>query len=376
MNPIGVKKKHIVFLPHDYVEEHYVGKLFGWRIASSGVFNVAVQEVADTSLIGEIFDAKPNVIESDCLIGWWDNEKLRFQFKETEYSFEEYDIFSSVFSRNEGILESRELQDVCAIISGCGSVGSLVALELARSGVGHFVLIDNDIVQYHNLCRHQCDIADVGKYKVDALAERIKRIQPRAEIKTSVSVIEQTPKSIFQEYGCDRNSIIVGCADNREADVYANFLAATCEIPFISIGFWERAFAGEIFYYIPNRGMPCYECAIGSTELSARTQANHRFYTIQEDIEKTNFEPGISVDINFVTNIGIKLILDLVNIGNENYTQRLLPHLKQFTLVCNTNNPNIGGEMAEIFAYPLQVTTSLQVGFGSQCKGKCNYEDS
>ena len=31
----------------------------------------------------------------------------------------------------------------------------------------------------------------------------------------------------------------------------------------------------------------------------------------QENLAKVNFEPGISVDINFVTTIGIKLILDI-----------------------------------------------------------------
>ena len=45
------------------------------------------------------------------------------------------------------------------------------------------------------------------------------------------------------------------------------------------------------------------------------------------------------------------------------YTQRLLPHLTQYTLICNTNNPIIGGEQAEIFKYPLQVTTSIIVPY-------------
>ena len=86
------------------------------------------------------------------------------------------------------------------------------------------------------------------------------------------------------------------------------------------------------------------------------------------------FEPGISVDINFITSIGIKLIIDILNSTNEDYTPRLLDNLKQYTLVCNTNNPKIGGEMVEIFSYPLQVTTSLIVGFSKECDGQCKYE--
>ena len=67
------------------------------------------------------------------------------------------------------------------------------------------------------------------------------------------------------------------------------------------------------------------------------------------------------------------LLLDIFNIGNENYTPRLLPTLTQYTLVCNTNDPKIGGEMAEIFSYPLQVTTSLQAGHCASCP-PCDFE--
>ena len=59
------------------------------------------------------------------------------------------------------------------------------------------------------------------------------------------------------------------------------------------------------------------------------------------------------------------MILDLLNRDNENYTQRLIYHLSQYTLICNTNNPKIGGEMAEIFSHPLQVTTSIEVEYAN-----------
>ncbi len=38
---------------------------------------------------------------------------------------------------------------------------------------------------------------------------------------------------------------------------------------------------------------------------------------------------------------------------------RLLGHLSQYTLVCNSNDPRLGGERAEIFFHPLQVTRSI-----------------
>ena len=167
----------------------------------------------------------------------------------------------------------------------------------------------------------------------------------------------------------------MGCADNRTADVYANRIAAYYDAAFLSIGFWERAFAGEIFYYIPGENMPCYRCALGDGgSVSGRVEANHHVYSNQANVEGLKFEPGISVDINFITSIGIKLIIDILNRDNRDYIPRLLGHLKQYTLVCNTSDPAIGGEMVEIFSYPLQVTTSLVVGFGKGCDGICKHE--
>jgi molybdopterin/thiamine biosynthesis adenylyltransferase len=274
----------------------------------------------------------------------------------------------NIFSRNTGILESSIMKEKCAFILGCGSVGSLVALELARAGVGRFVLIDNDVLEYHNLCRHQCSIADVGEYKVYSVARRIREINPEAEVECVNRMVEEAGRNTFDACLRPGGAIFIGCADNRTADVYANSVAIAYGVPFVSIGFWERAFAGEIFYHLPGRDMPCYECAIGAGgELSQRQSSNRRFYTTQEDLANANFEPGISIDINFVTTIGVKLALDILNIGNGGFTPRLLGHLKQYTLVCNTNDPKIGGEMAEIFSYPLQVTTSLCVNYQLPC---------
>ena len=135
-------------------------------------------------------------------------------------------------------------------------------------------------------------------------------------------------------------------------------------------------YAGELFYHIPGRHMPCYECALGSGgDLSARVQANHHVYSNQENLEAVKFEPGISADINFITCIGVKLSLDILNLTNPDYKPRLLDHLQQYTLVCNTSDPEIGGDMVGIFSYPLQVTTSLKVGFRpNQCSDCCRYE--
>lgn len=296
------------------------------------------------------------------LIGWWENQTLHLLQIDTlrEVKIESYALQMDIFSRNVGILESTVMLQKKAVFVGCGSVGSLVAVELAKAGVGNFMLIDNDVFGYHNICRHQCGIYDVGRFKTDALADRIFQINPYATVMKKNCMIQEIDRGEMEDF-CNEDTIIIGGADNREGDLYASDFALENKMPFISIGCWERAFAGEIFYCLPN-GMPTYRDFLKAMGyISGRVTQNRRFYTTEEDLEKVSFEPGISADVNFITIIGVKIILDLLNRSTPGFIQRLVPHLTQYTLVCNTNNPQIGGEQAEIFKYPLQVTTSIYI---------------
>lgn len=300
---------------------------------------------------------------ADMLVGYWAEDKLHLieVATMTEVMIETYTLKLDIFSRNTGILESDIMCDKSALFNGVGSVGSFIAQELAKAGVGKFMLIDNDTFNYHNICRHQCGIYDVGKYKTDAVAEKILQINPYAQVIKHNAMIQDVDIDEIKAF-CGKNTIIIGGADNREADLYANQFAISQGCTFMSIGCWERAYAGEIFYSIPSDGMPTYDDfieAIGG--LSGRVTQNRRFYTTEEDLEKVSFEPGISADINFVSIIAVKMAIDLLNKDNPNYTQKLIPYLTEYTLVCNTNNTKIGGENAEIFSYPLQVTTSIRV---------------
>lgn len=296
------------------------------------------------------------------LIGWWENQTLHLLQIDTlrEVKIESYALQMDIFSRNVGILESTVMLQKKAVFVGCGSVGSLVAVELAKAGVGNFMLIDNDVFGYHNICRHQCGIYDVGRFKTDALADRIFQINPYATVMKKNCMIQEIDRGEMEDF-CNEDTIIIGGADNREGDLYASDFALENKMPFISIGCWERAFAGEIFYCLPN-GMPTYRDFLKAMGyISGRVTQNRRFYTTEEDLEKVSFEPGISADVNFITIIGVKIILDLLNRSTPGFIQRLVPYLTQYTLVCNTNNPQIAGEQAEIFKYPLQVTTSIYI---------------
>lgn len=370
---VTMKPRHrrlpTVHYPAEIEEKKYVGPLYGYYHPESNEYNVVSCENAAGSLllIGCIADADVATTNNQ-LVGKWEADQLIFYQAKQRCQKIPYQLLLNVFSRNSGILETDQMLRKRVIISGLGSVGSLVALELARAGVGGFMLVDNDTLAYHNLCRHQCGIESVGRFKVSAMRDMIQRINPHAEVTIVPHILEEVSKAQFDGF-IDKETLVVGCADNREGDLYANHISILYDVPFVSIGFWERAFAGEIFYSIPGK-TPCYECVFGrgTPEVSKRSSENHRYYTEKEDLAQTRFVPGISTDINFITTVGIKLVLDLLNMNVDSYIPRLLDSLSQFTILCNTNKTQIAGEMVDIFSYPLQISTSINIDYDRSCK--------
>ena len=76
-------------------------------------------------------------------------------------------------------VEKLKTSHVC--LFGCGGVGGFAAEALARSGVGTFDLVDNDVVSLTNLNRQIIAThKSIGRKKTTLLAERIHDINPDA----------------------------------------------------------------------------------------------------------------------------------------------------------------------------------------------------
>ncbi len=67
-------------------------------------------------------------------------------------------------------------------IAGLGGLGSTVAVALARAGVGRLIIADFDKIEKDNLNRQQYFIDQIGKSKVDAMIENLRRINPDVKV--------------------------------------------------------------------------------------------------------------------------------------------------------------------------------------------------
>lgn len=90
------------------------------------------------------------------------------------------------FSRTELLLGDeglKKLQQATVAIIGVGGVGSFTAEALARCGVGKLILVDYDDICLTNINRQLHALSPtIGQAKVGVMAERIKQINPKAEV--------------------------------------------------------------------------------------------------------------------------------------------------------------------------------------------------
>ena len=75
------------------------------------------------------------------------------------------------------------LKNATVMVVGCGAVGSFAVEALARSGIGHIVLVDFDVVEESNINRQIFAMSStIGKPKVDVACARIRDINPDADV--------------------------------------------------------------------------------------------------------------------------------------------------------------------------------------------------
>ena len=130
-------------------------------------------------------------------------------------------------------------------VVGCGSLGSKIATMLARSGVGSFFLVDDDLFLPDNLVRHDLDWREAGLHKADALAQRLFRVRSSVEVQTRLQQLGGQDSSSAAEgiltslVECD---LLIDATANPVATNLLAGLVASVPISVV----WAEVFAGGI----------------------------------------------------------------------------------------------------------------------------------
>lgn len=117
-------------------------------------------------------------------------------------------------------------------VFGVGGVGGFACEALVRSGVGHFDLIDKDVVDITNLNRQIIAThKTVGRDKVEVMKERMLEINPNADItvRKSFFLPENSSEFPFEEY-----DYVIDAVDTVTAKIELVMRASEKNVPIIS----------------------------------------------------------------------------------------------------------------------------------------------
>ena len=121
------------------------------------------------------------------------------------------------------------------LIVGCGAMGSALASNLARAGVGHLRIVDRDYVEGNNLQRQVLyDEQDVrrGMPKAAAAAENLRRVNSQIEIEPVIADVTADNVEELLE-GVD---VALDGTDNFETRYLLNDACLKSDIPWIYNG--------------------------------------------------------------------------------------------------------------------------------------------
>jgi len=176
------------------------------------------------------------------------------------------------WSRTQGALGGREVwnrwvRHPMAVI-GLGRSGSLVAESLAGSGVRSLCLIDPDVIEVHNLAEMALvDAADLGRPKVEAIAERLRARNPDCRIEAIPhGVTDPDARGIAAAHPW-----LFQCVDNDAARLAGALLATAYHRVLLDIGTGiqfadsSRSMGADIRLILPGDG--CLLCRGGVSDL-------------------------------------------------------------------------------------------------------------
>lgn len=125
-----------------------------------------------------------------------------------------------------------ELNNKHVSVFGIGGVGSFCAEALARAGIGHITLIDEDVVSESNINRQLVALhATVGMPKTEVMAKRILDINPKCDISVKTMRYEPNCRDIFFSPTPD---YIADCIDSVSCKTDLIYTAISKNISIIS----------------------------------------------------------------------------------------------------------------------------------------------
>lgn len=161
------------------------------------------------------------------------------------------------FARVAGRVNLELLQTKTVVIIGVGSVGSQLAHELARAGVGRLWLVDGDDLEAANLTRHMLPSAYIGTNKAAASAHYLTD-SLRVRSRFSPRFVNDAFTDAELDTLIDSADVVVAATDDRIAQRRIGRRALALDVPALFPAL-DRNGGGEVFAQL-RPGRACFLC--------------------------------------------------------------------------------------------------------------------
>lgn len=213
--------------------------------------------------------------------------------------------------------------------------------DLARAGVGRFILIDGDRVETANVATQGVCAREAGRYKVDCIRRSIRRIRPGTRVAAVRRFLDDGMEDGFLETLLGRAALerpedilLAGCTDAFPAQARSARLALKLGTPYLAAQLYRGGLAGEIYFSYPGVTTGgCPRCA-----LESRYRAYRRGF--ENDVTSEGASIFATQRLNALKG-QIALMLLLYRSGDGPYA-RLLEQVKDRNFVLIRMYPGAG----------------------------------
>ena len=221
-------------------------------------------------------------------------------------------------TRIDHLLDQAEVGRFDLVLVGAGSGGAFAAQRLAMCGFRRWTVFDPDVLEPVNLVKHPGMRADLGRPKVDVLADWLLDRNPQAIVHVHQSDAMEGPELAAAIATAD---LVISATDSAAARHFVNELCVRQATPCVTASVYRTGIGGEVYAYLPGE-TACYLCK----ELFSREnlkdvedlvpltgEEQHAIYGL--DIANFSSSP-LAVDISVIASLHAHLVAAFL-LGSE-----------------------------------------------------------
>jgi len=234
-------------------------------------------------------------------------------------------------ARHVGLFQPQLLEGKSVLIAGAGSVGSQLALGLVRAGVRRLRVVDFDRVSKTDLCRSVYRARDVGRLKVDALADVLGEVRSGIEVAAAGQSLSEVDDAELGAWIRDAD-LVAGTTDHPPTQGRLGTLSYPTR-PALFAGVYAKGEGGEVICTLPLE-TPCYHCILGGVRGEHGPDRGRLDYGLSTG--QLAAEPALGCDVLHVTVCATKLALALLLRGTGSAVEQVFDPSRSVLFVGNS----------------------------------------